>query len=329
MTVTIDSNHMLEHDRFMKKVDETIKQQSDADIDEVIEIVNELIDALSRVREEEKADFSRNEAMRHKIDRLFEKNPRAFGYEKTYSWNTPEEREEILSALKEQFKIGSKKSTEKEPIPLDQLLMSNPSAPEKQNDTRLDPQLAETLNAQEIAMADPDQELVNAVADLPPEETKKWIFKDVNLGMAFINMQVKAFDITEGRIHKLVKQLSHLNEINKDLSDLINAVTGCKETGKADFSKDPEMSAIIDRVFEINPKIFGHQKAYSWNTEKQIDVLLSSLDAEVKTKVAEVNQVTMFINVRFDERVQYSENSRKVLDMLIRHCESIISKYHK
>ena len=318
MTVTIDSNHMPDHDRFMKEIDATIKQQSDADIDEVIEIVNELIDALSRIREEEKADFSRNEAMRHKIDRLFEKNPRIFGYEKTYSWNTSEEREEFLSALKEQFKIGSNKPTGKEPIPLDQLLMSS----EKQPAVDLSPELTE-------APSDPDQDLLNAVADLLPEETKKWVFKDVNLGMAFINMQVKAFDITEGRIHKLVKQLSHLNEINKDLSDLINAVTGCKEGGKADFSKDPEMSAIIDRVFEVNPKIFAHQKTYSWNNEKQIDVLLSSLDAEVKTKVAEVNQVTMFINVRFDERVQYSENSRKVLDMLIRHCESIISKYHK
>jgi hypothetical protein len=325
MTVTIDSNHLLEHDKFMKEVDATIKQQSDADVDEVIEIVNELIDALSRVREEEKADFSRNEAMRHKIDLLFEKNPRLFGYEKTHSWNTPEERAEFLLALKEQFKIGTKKSTGKEPIPLDQLLMSNASASEKVTDTPPEEELAE-------APSDPDhipEELVNAVADLLPEETKKWVFKDVNLGMAFINMQVKAFDITEGRIHKLVKQLSHLNEINKDLSDLINAVTGCKEGGKADFSKDPEMSAIIDRVFEVNPKIFGHQKTYAWSTEKQIDVLLSSLDAEVKTKVAEVNQVTMFINVRFDERVQYSENSRKVLDMLIRHCESIISKYHK
>jgi len=89
------------------------------------------------------------------------------------------------------------------------------------------------------------------------------------------------------------------------------------------------MQILIDRIFTVNPKIFGNQKNYAWDSEKQIDVLLSGLDAEIKTKIAEINQVTMFINVRFDERVQYSENSRKILDMLIRHCESIISKYHK
>jgi hypothetical protein len=305
MTVTVDSTHAPEHEKFMKKIDATLKKHNEENIVEIIENVNELIDALSTLREDEKADFSHHDDLRQTIDRVFEANPRAFAYEKTYNWDTQKERDELISALKEQFQGARKTSLKKEPIPLEQLLMAAPEP-------------------EEVEPPPPETEPEN-----PQEETKKWVFKDVNLGYAFIKMNVQAFDITEARIHKLVRQLSHLNEVNKDLSDFINALTRCKESGKADFSKDDEMQVVIDRIFEVNPKIFGGQKMYAWQSEKQIDVLLSAVDGEIKTKIAEINQVTMFINVRFDERVQYSENSRKVLDMLIRHCESIISKYHK
>jgi hypothetical protein len=154
-------------------------------------------------------------------------------------------------------------------------------------------------------------------------------YRDANLGLAFIAMQTKAYETNESRINVLIAKLAQLNDVNKDLSDLISVLTGCKESGKADFSNDPEMRSVIDRLYEVNPKIFGNQKTYTWNSSNQIDIVLQGLDAEVKTKITEVNQTTMFINVRFDERIQYTENARKVLEMLIRHCESIISKYHK
>jgi hypothetical protein len=331
MTVTIDSDHILEHNKFMKKIDTTIQQQKEADVDESVEHVNELIDALQKTSEEQKADFSRDASMRRKIDHLFEKNPRAFGYEKNYCWGTAEERSEMIVALQEEFNVASKNQSKKEPMPLEELFMSPAaSVKEEQEDVHLDPEVMEALDKLDPELIEELSQNGPAILEKgSPEEKKKWVFKDVNLGYAFINMQMKAFDITEGRIHKLVRQLSHLNEQNKDLSALINGLTRFKESGKADFSNDPEMRAFIDRIYEMNPKIFGNQKAYAWNTEKQIDVLLSSLDSEVKAKVAEINQVTMFVNVRFDERIQYSENPRKVLDMLIRHCESIISKYHK
>src|SRR5689334_25356707 len=103
MTVTIHSDHIIEHDKFMKKIDTTIQQKKEADVDEAIEHVNELIDALQKTSDEQKADFSHDTSMRRKIDHVFEKNPRAFGYEKNYCWSTSEERAEMIAALQEEF----------------------------------------------------------------------------------------------------------------------------------------------------------------------------------------------------------------------------------
>jgi hypothetical protein len=292
-TVALESNHIPDRKDFLKKIN--IDVTADAE-DNTHAHVNDLIKRLST---EQEVDFTHDEEMRQITDELFEKNPRAFGYVKAYSWKK-EERDQLIADLKEHFEmVDSPAPSLKSPMPLEQLFVP--------------------------AVQEPKPE-----APPPPaKKPEKREFKDVNLGLAFIHMQAKAFDITEERIHKLIKQLSHLNAINKDLSSFINAVTRNKESGKADFSADPDMRAVIDRIYEVNPKIFGNEKVYAWSGEKQLDVLLSSLDAEVKTRIAEINQVTMFINVRFDERVQFAENSRKVMDMLIRHCESIISKYHK
>lgn len=291
--VTLDSNHIPDRKDFLKNIasDDTTEVA-----DSTVESVNELIKRLS---EKDEPDFTRDEAMRQKIDELFEKNPRAFGYVKSYSWKK-EERDQLIAALEEHFEMPAPPApTLKSSMPLEQLF--TPSV----------------------------QESKPQAPSAPAKKPAKVEFSNANLGLAFVQMQAKAFDLTEERIHKLVKQLSHLNAINKDLSNFINAITRNKESGKADFSNDADMKATIDRLYEVNPKIFGNEKIYAWSGEKQLDVLLSSLDAEVKTKIAEINQVTMFINVRFDERVQTSENARKGVDMDSKSKESIISKYNK
>ena len=292
-TVLLDSNHIPDRKDFLKKIDSDDAAEAG---DNTMDNANELI---KRLNEKEEVDFTRDEEMRQKIDELFEKNPRAFGYVKNYSWKK-EERDQLITALEEHFEMPAPPApTLKSPMPLEQLF--TPSVQESK-------------------------------PEAPPAPAKKAVkegYKDPNLGLAFILMQAKAFDITEERIHKLVKQLSHLNAINKDLSNFINGVTRNKESGKADFTNDADMRATIDRLYEVNPKIFGNEKVYVWNGEKQLDVLLSSLDAEVKTKIAEINQVTMFISVRFDERGQFSQIALKSVDMESKGKESMVAKQSK
>src|SRR5579862_194635 len=338
MTIPLNSREHIDHDEFMKTRSAVIKEQSDADVKAHIESVNYLIDAIENAHVESVIDFSRNEEARHHIDNIHNKSPRVFGHGGKKTVFSKEDGVEFVDALKKEFGLTDSSEEDAKPSPLE-TFVSNYVVPEKGGDTRLDEEYAAYLNAEEIAVADAGihKEVLYKEQQIPPEtvtpaepvdETKS-AYRDQNLGLAFIAMQTKAFDLTEARINKLVDQLAELNAVNKDLSDLLNGLTMCKESGKADFSKDDEMQAIIDRLFGVNPKIFGNQKSYVFNDGKQIDMVLASIDGEIKGKVAEVNQVTMFINVRFDERVQYSENARKVLEMLIRHCESIISKYHK
>lgn len=155
--------------------------------------------------------------------------------------------------------------------------------------------------------------------------------RDYNLGFEFVKLLDHSFDITENRIKELLDQFSTLNKELKDLSDLINTLTACKEEGVADFSGDEEMRAIIDRIYAINPRIFSGdtEPRYVWNTEKQIDITLQSLDAEVKAKTAEVNQVTMLINVRYDERTQGTEVAKKGVDMWSNFEKAIIANTRK
>ncbi|HEY2811305.1 MAG TPA: hypothetical protein VGJ00_07965 [Rhabdochlamydiaceae bacterium] len=161
------------------------------------------------------------------------------------------------------------------------------------------------------------------------QKNKKPAPKDHNLALAFLHMQKHTHDVKEERINELISQLAEVNEENKDLHDLMSVLTACKEGGKADFSDNPEMKGIIDRLHKLNPKIFANQKTYVWNSSTQIDVTLSALDSEVKMKVSKTNQLLMKIHLGYDERIQFTENARKVLEMLIRHVESIISKFNK
>ena len=250
----------------------------------------DLKNILSKNKQTDRVDFNQDPDVREKIDLLFDSLPGLFDYQKKYSWDAKES-ERLIEDLKTHFNLAT-----------------DPEYPPLQ-------QIAAPFFAQD-----------------PPEQTKKTAKKtpkDVHLGLAFLSMQNRAHEINEAKINVMINQLTRLNAINKDLSDLTCALTACKESGKADFTQDSDLKAIIDRLYEVNPKIFNNQKTYSWNSANQIDVVLSALDAEVKTKISETNQVTMMVHLRFDERIQFNESARETIEMLNRHNESIISKYNK
>jgi hypothetical protein len=299
----------------------------------------EVIEA-AKTRHETK-DLSRIEKTRKNIETLYKARERTFGYklQELEDYNQ-DEIDAIIEDLKSHYDI----QTEKQDI--SSKAEFNPYIPQA-------PQPAS--NPAETAAPKPQEPQANSPTgktnpDTAPKPSEKKQYTDVHLGRAFIDMQNRAYEINEVRIKKMIDDLTHLNATNKDLSDLITIFTRHKEKGKADFTGDPETRSLIDRIHKVNPKIFGGGNAsdkksdsalpglapevkdpqiYVFDNEKQIDIVLAGLDAEVKAKIAEVNQATMMINLRFDERIQYTENARKVLEMLIRHVESIISKYHK
>jgi hypothetical protein len=148
-----------------------------------------------------------------------------------------------------------------------------------------------------------------------------------NLGIEFLRAQDLAFRATEDKILARIDELSLLNEQNRDLQKLVTALTRAKQDKSkktVDFSDDIEMQHAIDRIHQLNPEIFG-TPVYIFRAE-EIETTLTLLDNQVKDQVTRINTVTMYINQDYQERVQYTENAQKTLDMLNRHTESIIRK---
>lgn len=155
-----------------------------------------------------------------------------------------------------------------------------------------------------------------------------------NLTPIFLDAQERTYNRLEGKIGDYISQLSLLNEQNRDLQKLIAQLAHAKKDKKADFTRDEETKTAIDAIKEFAPTIFGNinltnGQQYIWKTEEEIETTLTLLDNQVKAQVAEVNKVTMFINQGYEDRIQYTDNAQKTLEMMIRHIESIIAKYRK
>lgn len=159
-----------------------------------------------------------------------------------------------------------------------------------------------------------------------------------NLALEFLQAQQKAFDFTETNINSLISNLSLLNDQNRELQKLIAALTHAKKDKKdADFSEDQDMQETIRRIHDLNPQIFGSfvnydelqdvydPKIYVFKLD-DIETSLSLLDSAVKDQVSKVNETTMYINQGYEDRIQYTENAQKTLEMLMRHIDSILGK---
>ena len=153
-----------------------------------------------------------------------------------------------------------------------------------------------------------------------------------NLALEFLNAQQKAFDFTENKIGDLITTLSTLNDENRDLQKMISSLTHAKKDKKdADFTQDQEMKDTIQRLHVLNPQIFGAtgdtltDQDYIFKVD-DIETTLNLLDSTVKAQVSKINETTMYINQSYEDRIHYTENAQKTLDMLNRHIDSILSK---
>ena len=120
--------------------------------------------------------------------------------------------------------------------------------------------------------------------------------------------------------------------IKKDcdcVSQLSNRLSYCKESGKAVFSNDPEMCAIIDHVRSLDSSIFGISLSYDWDSSTDIDVTLQALDGLTKAKFSDINEKMMYVNKGYDDRLLITEGMQKLVEMSIRHLESLVSKQRK
>jgi CRISPR/Cas system-associated protein Csm6 len=109
-------------------INKHIDSDASADSEDIDGDASHLVETL-RNPENIGKDFSRNETMRKKIEKVYYANPRAFGYELKFLWENQEETETLISHLKEQFKIQDAQSNDAEihTSLFDQLMKSHDS----------------------------------------------------------------------------------------------------------------------------------------------------------------------------------------------------------
>ncbi len=150
-----------------------------------------------------------------------------------------------------------------------------------------------------------------------------------NLPPAFLSLHDQAYDHAETTIHKLIDEMQVIKSDCDYVAKLSNRLSHCKAAGTVDFSDDPEMRQNIDHVHSLDPSIFGGQLRYDWQSSTDMDITLQALDGLTKAKFSEVNEKMMFVGKGYDDRLLITEGMQKILDMAIRHLESLVSKQRK
>ena len=157
-----------------------------------------------------------------------------------------------------------------------------------------------------------------------------------NVGMEFLNAYAGVCAVSDAKKRDLCNQLAQINAENKDLEILNNILIEAQSkmldsNGKIkriDFTKDPkdaETLAIIDKVKTSHPEL---SIPYDFS-ERTLTSTLTQLQNKVQNQIHRVNETTAFMNLAFDEGILYTETMQKILEMFIRHIESIISKYNR
>ena len=90
--------------------------------------------------------------------------------------------------------------------------------------------------------------------------------------------------------------------------------------------KTQEMREAIVRIHEADPHILGDSANVLLYKLDDIDDVLSVIDGKVKDQASKINETTMYIQQNYQDRVQFTENAQKTLEMLIRHVDSIFPK---
>lgn len=151
------------------------------------------------------------------------------------------------------------------------------------------------------------------------------------LGNIFLReLQQPVFQTQEATIRNWIDKLVEFKEINQSLANLVSKLThakSLKDKKPAADLRDQESMQIIDSVFNINPAIFNNQKTYVWNSVDEIEATLKGLDLQLKTQMELANEATLHLNEAYSKRGKCDEAAMKILEMYIRHIESIIAKY--
>jgi hypothetical protein len=180
----------------------------------------------------------------------------------------------------------------------------------------------------------------NPVEGLSPKAKRSG---DYNVTQIYLDLHEKIHEAQEATISKRIETLDQLNAQNGLLHELLCALTLASKnkdpndkskTNEADFTNDHKMREIIEEILTFAPEIFGNcdmQKGEHlvWKTEDEVQSALKRIDERVRLQVSEVSRVTMFISKDYEDRIQYTESALKTLEMMIRHIDSIISKYRK
>lgn len=152
-----------------------------------------------------------------------------------------------------------------------------------------------------------------------------------NVAYEMVQAHSKVQDARQIEKDAIVQKLEEHHVQLKDLSAVITELTNKKSTGKASFNDSPELIALLDRVREANRD--SHTKhsiipdnTYSWNSEKEIENILTVLNDHVKIIAGEINTETMRMQEEYKVTLEITDISQKTLDMLIRFIESILNK---
>ncbi len=144
--------------------------------------------------------------------------------------------------------------------------------------------------------------------------------------VACLQMHSTAFDHCETNIHHLLAKLELQNKTNKDLTHLITKLTHARAAGKADFTQDPETFQAIEAIYKEFPEAFNNHLTFQWKNSNEIDAVLQALDAQVKIHADGINQTTLLLNMRYEERVKYTDCALKTLEICNRFIESILNR---
>lgn len=147
-----------------------------------------------------------------------------------------------------------------------------------------------------------------------------------NLALEILKCEIPSYEQTEDKINERIDALEEINRRLDDLRHMQEMLSRAKREKKAiDYREDVNTQLIMDRIYQLDPKVFKELGTSHVISTNQIEGLMGSCEGMIKKLDMAHQQATMYLTQSFTERRSKEEIFAKNVEMEIQSGRTFIN----